>query len=126
MNLLKIAGTQIFEWVKENDLFGHVVNLNFDKSGSHHKTLYGGLYSIFIRIFLAYYLYLNLSKIYTHKDDNNVTTSGMLDVDALGDVDLDHSSMKVFIVIKKLQYKDQNDVIRYGQGLENYLEIVYT
>ena len=38
--------------VRSFDMFGHVVNLNFDQRGVAHKTFIGGFFSIFIRIFL--------------------------------------------------------------------------
>ena len=90
------------EWVRGNDFFGHVINLNFDKQGEAHKTLFGGVYSLFIKVFLVVYLYLNLAKLFTHVDDNNVTTVGALNLELVGDVSVvDDSSMLVFFVVSK-------------------------
>ena len=92
----------VTRWIRENDLFGFVINLNFDRQGDAHKTLFGGIYSLFIKIFLIIYLWLNVSKIFTHVDDNNVTTVGALDLENIGDVSMHfQTSLLAFFVIRK-------------------------
>ena len=48
------------EWVRSQDFFGHTVTLNFDRNGDTHNTIIGGFFSMFIRIFITWYVYLNL------------------------------------------------------------------
>jgi hypothetical protein len=36
--------------MQEYDMFGHVINLNFNKNGSEFKTPIGGCFSIVIKI----------------------------------------------------------------------------
>ena len=72
--------------VRSFDMFGHVVNLNFDQRGVAHKTFIGGFFSIFIRIFLTVYFYLNARKIVFSEGDKNVSTVGLLNLDELGPV----------------------------------------
>ena len=43
--------------IRSLDLFGHSIELNFRKKGSTHNTLIGGLVSILIFTFMAYYVY---------------------------------------------------------------------
>ena len=46
----------------------------------------GGFFSIFIRIFLTVYFYLNARKIVFSEGDKNVSTVGLLNLDELGPV----------------------------------------
>ena len=126
MTAFKAMGLQTINWIRQNDFFGHYIHLNFDQEGEAHKTLFGGLYSIFIRAFLCLYFYLNASKIITHADDDNVTTSGLLDLDALGEVDFrSDTSMLVFQVLRKQMDPSR---LQFGSGdnLDEYIEMYYT
>ena len=97
-----MIGLSITGWIRDNDFFGHIINLNFDKQGDAHKTTFGGIYSLFIKIFLVIYLYLNLSKLFTHVDDNNVTTVGALNLELVGEVSVPlETSSLVFYSFRK-------------------------
>ena len=79
-----------------------MINFNFDRNGDSHKTLFGGIYSLFIKIFLIGYIYINAKKIFFHNDDGNVTTVGLLDTDKLGHVNVvDESNAMLIYVLRK-------------------------
>ena len=40
------------KYIKRKDVFGHVVQLNFNKTASTHQTLLGGILSIIMKIAL--------------------------------------------------------------------------
>ena len=42
--------------IEDHDMFGHEVNLNFNKAGYTHNTLIGGLFSVLIKIFMIGYI----------------------------------------------------------------------
>ena len=46
--------------VKEQDMFGHPVTLNFNKKGSTANTLLGGLCSILVKLFLIVFVLFRL------------------------------------------------------------------
>ena len=48
--------------LREQDLYGHPVELNFNKKGKEHKTLVGGLFSIFVLVVYYMFVYMNLKK----------------------------------------------------------------
>lgn len=58
MGKLKDAGKVI----SDQDMFGHTINLNFDKQGDTQNTIIGGCFSLFIRIAMTGYVLLNLKK----------------------------------------------------------------
>jgi len=41
--------------ISSHDLLGHKIQLNFNKKGSTHKTLIGGILSILIKILMVIY-----------------------------------------------------------------------
>jgi len=49
-------------------MFGHVINLNFNRKGSSHNTIIGGIISILIKITIAIYVYLMLKKLILNED----------------------------------------------------------
>ena len=60
------------KFIREFDLFGHTIELNFNKEGSTYKTFIGGLISLIVKIFLLYYLILKTYVLVTF-GDNTVT-----------------------------------------------------
>ena len=51
------------------DMFGYQFGLNFNKKGDNHKTMLGGLLSLFIKTAWAYYTYMLVSKLLTMGGD---------------------------------------------------------
>ena len=50
------------KFLKRQDKFGHQIIFNFNKQGHTHKTVFGGIFSIFISIFMVLYVYLLVVK----------------------------------------------------------------
>ena len=64
--------------VREQDMFGHIINLNFDRRGDSHKTLCGGFFSITLKAFLLFYFYLMMIKLVLKGNDTNFSYEGLL------------------------------------------------
>lgn len=60
-------------YVRDLDMFGHVINLNFDRRGDSHKTVCGGFFSILFRTFLTLYVILMFKKLIQKGNDTNFT-----------------------------------------------------
>ena len=56
--------------IKDLDMFGHVINLNFERKGGSHKTIIGGLASIVVLVIYSYYIGLNLKTMFSHENDS--------------------------------------------------------
>lgn len=52
--------------IKKIDVFGHQVNLNFDDVSPVHKTIVGGIFSIFLRIIILTILTVKINRILTY------------------------------------------------------------
>lgn len=59
----------INRFIKELDMFGHDVRLNFNRKGYTHKTFLGGLVSLFIKTAIFLYVVLNVRKLLFAEDD---------------------------------------------------------
>jgi hypothetical protein len=70
--------------IRDQDMFGYKIELNFNKKGSTHKTLCGGLVSILVLTIMLIYVYSNVRKLYMEEDD---TLKSIIK-------DLDHSKME--------------------------------
>ena len=60
--------------ITSQDLFGHVVTLNFNEKGDSHKTLGGGACSILVRAMTVVYIYI-LFKQLILREQNIITTN---------------------------------------------------
>ena len=65
----KSTGKNLKEFLINRDLFGHPVQLNFNLNGDSHKTLLGGILSIFLRMLYYTYMAYLLNKMYLFEDD---------------------------------------------------------
>ena len=59
--------------IKDQDNFGHIININFDKNGSSHKTSIGGCLSMVIKLTMGYYIYTRLYMMFLHLNDDCFT-----------------------------------------------------
>lgn len=50
--------------IKNLDLFGHNVQLNFDKKGTTHKSLLGGIMSLIYLLFIIAFIVFSSIKIH--------------------------------------------------------------
>ena len=91
-------------WIRDNDFFGHQVHFNFDRNGDSHKTLFGGCYSLFIKLFILSYFYVNVRKLFFHIDDGNSTTVGLYSTDSLGNVGVSNvtNTLMIYVLKKKI------------------------
>ena len=58
------------QYIKSKDMFGHTINLNFNKQGDTHQTFIGGFFSLFIKLAMATYVFLNLKKLWLYEEDS--------------------------------------------------------
>ena len=72
------------KYMKELDMFGHTVQLNFNKNGDSHKTIIGGIFSVFIKMLLGLYVYLLFKRMFLNEADSNYTRINVLNLDKHG------------------------------------------
>ena len=82
-------------------MFGHTINLNFNKEGDSHQTLIGGFFSIFIRFAMFIYVFMNFKKMILHEDDSTFTEVNTIDLEEYGEKPFSETEMNMFHVIRK-------------------------
>jgi hypothetical protein len=82
-------------------MFGHVIQLNFNKEGDSHQTSIGGFFSIFIRAAMTMYVFMNFKKMWKNEDDSTFTEVNTLDLNEFGEMKFDETNMFMFHVIRK-------------------------
>ena len=69
------------EYLTSLDMFGHSVTLNFNKKGVLHKTQIGGIFSIFVRCIMAFYIILLFKWLILRERNVIGTQAHLLDLD---------------------------------------------
>ena len=69
------------EFLRNRDIFGHQVMLNFNRKGESHNTEFGGFVSVICKtIYLMYFIYL-MKKMVSYGDDNTVVFKYLMSED---------------------------------------------
>ena len=82
---------------KKIDLFGKPIRLNFDKKEDTHKTVFGGIMTMVLVLFLIYYLYDRTQIMYSHE----ATFSSLVtpkDPKNIGEISIIDDAKMVFFV----------------------------
>ena len=112
------------KYITEQDMFGHTVNLNFDRRGDSHQTTCGGVFSIALRTFLVLYVYLLVDKLIYKGNDTDFSYYGLQEMDELGVVDYKDMNMKIFHVISK-QDSTSTPKITKLSDIDPYFKITF-
>ena len=122
-------------FVKSYDMFGHVVNLNFDKQGPSHKTVFGGSISLFIKIVIYIYVIFNFKKLIFGEADKNSTLISLENLKDMGLVNYNTTSHQAIYVLRHQMgralylnntYDDSGDVKKKGNNdRDQYIDIYF-
>ena len=121
-------------FLKDKDMFGHVVNLNFNGKSDSHNTLIGGSISIIIKMFVACFL-VTLTKKMILSEGNDLSCEEFV-IDKIegndheeNTVKLEESKMMIYHTVSKIR-DGQKDVdyenskqfieLRYVQRVVNF------
>lgn len=92
--------------IRDIDMFGHPIELNFNKKGSTHNTVVGGFFSIFIKSFLLFYVIYIFYQMFTFGNDvvRNATFSLLADSESgeklENSIDYGDMQAKLFLVFR--------------------------
>ena len=118
-------GNALQEKVKDYDMFGHTIALNFDKKGDTYNTVVGGCCSILIKIFLISYVALCFKRLILFEKDDAITTVGLVDLSEMANVVQSTSlNMLFFYVIRKQGGLNDNDKT-LSEEIEKHVEMYF-
>ena len=71
-------------FIRDLDIFGHTINLNFMTEGDKHRTLIGGLMSLVVRVLIFLFVVNRFVAMVTGGRDNVATASSSIeDIDTV-------------------------------------------
>ena len=110
--------------IRNQDIFGHPVNLNFNNNGSVHKTLCGGVASLLIKVIVLLYMVILLRKLVLQLDDRYFTAISSMNSAEMGDLHYSDTNLDFFFHLEKEQRPVyyNNETRRYVRLVANYLE----
>ena len=82
--------------IRNKDLFGYYISLNFNKRGHTHKTLIGGFFSLIVKFIIYGYVGVTMKQMLFLEENKNETLNGLIDLEELGDVWLNETHMTLF------------------------------
>jgi hypothetical protein len=102
---MKKLKNDVADTIKDIDMFGHPIELNFNNKGSTHNTIVGGFFSIFIRSFLTFYVFYNIYQMCWYQNNTVRQSTFTLSADADSDQTVnnilyENMRSKLFIVIR--------------------------
>ena len=68
-------------FLRNRDLFGHPVQLNFNKGGPEHNTVYGGVASLVVKVLMLVYVGKLITRMLMFEDDEIVSSISLNDND---------------------------------------------
>ena len=66
--------------VRETDMFGHSICFNYKQEGETYNTYTGGFFSVFVKLFLVFYVGTCFKKMLYKEDDTVLTFIGAQDL----------------------------------------------
>ena len=87
--------------IRDHDMFGHVINLNFNRSGPTHNTTIGGCTSLLIKMAMTVYIFLNFKKLIFKEDDSIGLQYYSINLDELEPTEYATSDFMAFWVLSK-------------------------
>ena len=92
--------SRYWKMLREKDMFGYLITLNFNKRGQYHKTQIGGFVSMGIKIFINMYILLNFTTLMTYNDNKNGTLIAFEEVTDQGKVFVNDTGLLVYFVLR--------------------------
>lgn len=121
---MKKAKSFFTEKLKDIDLFGHPIELNFNSRGSQHNTVFGGFISIFIRSALLFYVVFIIHKMFTYANntERNATFTLVMDdsqEESVSHIRYDDLRTNLFLVFR---WQDGGHIDMTHEQLKPYID----
>ena len=73
---------------RDIDVFGHPIQLNFNKKGSAHNTLFGAFATLFVLAFLVVYFWIHFYRMWTYGNDTISRYDETVDLENIDEIRL--------------------------------------
>ena len=86
--------------ISSQDLFGHLIHLNFNGKGVH-TTILGGIVSLIVKLLFLFYIVINVRKLFSKDEYSSTTEQFTVDLEKLGPVSSKNSGTFIFYTLHK-------------------------
>ena len=85
-----------YKSIRNKDLFGHNIALNFNKRGHTHKTQIGGFFSLIVKFIIYSYIGITMKQMLFLEENKNESIASLIDLQEMGLVNYNSSHMTMF------------------------------
>jgi hypothetical protein len=101
-------------FVRDQDLFGHPITLNFDQDGPEHKTIIGGVFSIILKLMMFFYVLRLLLQLVTLGNPDIIRYTTFTDYEQDTEAtEYKNLEAQIFFVFEKQMGGSLDDLLRY-------------
>ena len=111
------------DFLRNRDLFGHPIELNYNRKGSAHQTSIGGFFSIIVRCVYTYYLSVLVRDMLTFDDDKTFEHTYTDDHSQL--VGYDEVGVLTYNALYRFVDEVGFEPLFYDAETQRYIEIKY-
>ena len=117
-------GQSVTQAIRNTDIFGYAVNLNFDHFQATRKTFFGGIVTMCLGVMVGLILLTNIMKIGQVDTALYEFNESQMNLMELGEVKLSQMSTPIFFVLHKHVKRDQPKYLH--QGVDRYINISFS
>ena len=113
----------MYAFLRNRDLFGHPVQLNFNRSGPEHNTVVGGVVSLVVKAMMLTYVLLLSRRMVQYEDDDTKSVSSVLEFDYEEGLKISNMSRTMFYKVKTEGNTNQD--FKYDDEFKKHLMVVF-
>ena len=108
-------------------MFGHPIQLNFNKEGTTKNSFIGGVISVCLKISMFVYVMINIKKLVLSEDDEYASEDFLLRHEDLELMKIPYNDLKFMFTpsIKKIRYDQFDKKFVYNEEIKKYIELEF-
>jgi hypothetical protein len=96
---MPVKGQSFNRFIKDFDIFGHKINLNFDQKGEIHKTYCGGCFSLLFKLLFIIFAIIQVYAIHSGRRSVLSSMPYPVNLETTGDISLGKEEVGIFLLI---------------------------
>lgn len=109
-----------YKSIRQHDIFGHVIHMNFNNRGPSHKTYVGGILSIVIKIFIRVYVLLTFKSL-IFMEENSTSAIESMETE-VPQVNFNTTDLFIF---NEIHAQSTGVPIKINNELKSYVDIYF-
>ena len=116
----------VSDFIKDQDLFGKSVQLNFNKKGSHNTSI-GGIVSLFLKLLMSSFVVILIKALILYEKDDNTMVVKISEIQDLPEVwNNETNYTPQFSLIDMRYFPGPGGAVKYDEDFKRYFTIKIT